>query len=110
MEYEPCWSLTESQVPSPPARRNAIDVLRWALAVIDPDDHGQMKFLAGCLAYALGNGGGLTEKQGRVCQEIVRKITADWEIGALACQLTPDDDDEDDGVVHLADMQPEGSA
>lgn len=101
------FSLTASQVPAPPDSPAWVDQLRWAVCVIDPDQVGRMKFLAGCLTYAL-NRGGLTRKQGEVCQAIIDELIASWRAGELYCQIVPDA-----RARHgqdLASMEPEGRA
>lgn len=90
------FTLTQSQVPAPPDSTLWVDQLRWAIAVIDGRQTARIRFLAGSLAYALSNGGKISNKQANVCDDILAKIQADYDVGALACQAIPDSLDAPD--------------
>lgn len=98
------FGLTCGQVPEFPETCAWVDMLRWAICVVDPEPPGTLRFLAGCLAYALRNDGRITTEQARVARDIIRRLREDHGNGDLLCQMTPDDD------MALASMTPEGSA
>lgn len=102
------FTLTCDQVPDFPSSTLWADQLRWAICVCDPDETIRLKFLAGCLAYAIENDG-LTKAQATAASDIIRKIRKAWAEGSLLCQLTPPDEGPDTGI-DLAAVEPEGRA
>lgn len=79
------------EVPDPPESSLWIDLLRWMICVMDPDDP-RLPFVAGCLSHAAQHGI-LSEKQATACQGILTALCAAWSEGALICQnnVPPDD-------------------
>ena len=73
-----------------------LQMLRWLVFVMDPDDRG-LVFVVGCLSWSLRHGGTLTPKQLAAIEDIYSRVVEQWDHGALACENHP-----------LQDVEPEG--
>ena len=82
----PRFALYCDEVPDPPATTLWVDLLRWAVCVMDPEDK-RLTFVAGCLSFATQNEG-LTAKQSSACEAILKSLHQDWQNGILVCQNT----------------------
>lgn len=80
------FTLFCDEVPNPPQSALWVDLLRWMICVMDPDDK-RLAFVAGCLSHAM-RAGGLSEKQSAACQSILGAMCRDWADGILVCQNT----------------------
>lgn len=86
MTMPPRFTLLSNEVPAPPQSALWVDLLRWILCVMDPDDT-RMAFVAGCLSHAAQNDG-LSPKQAAACQAILSNVCKAWADGILICQNT----------------------
>jgi len=82
----PRFVLFCDEVPDPPESKVWVDLLRWMICVMDPDDK-RLGFVAGCLSQACQNDG-LTTRQAASCQAILETICRAWGDGILVCQNT----------------------
>lgn len=82
----PRFVLFCDEVPEPPKSNLWVDLLRWMICVMDPDDK-RLAFVAGCLSHGLRNDG-LSDKQAAACQAILDTICKAWAEGVLVCQNT----------------------
>lgn len=91
MTQAPRFALYRDEVPDPPPSSLWVDLLRWMICVMDPDDR-RLSFVAGCLSHAAQTGI-LSEKQSNACQAILNTICRAWGEGTLVCQnnIPPDD-------------------
>ena len=101
------YLLTWSQVPDHPRTNQAEDLLRWAIAVMDPGDKDLPN--AASLLAATINGNGLTIAGRTQASQIVDRIWAQWRREALRFQQI-----EARGAAakqpSLEELEPEGRA
>lgn len=77
------FTLRPEQVPDFPSATTWADQLRWCLAVMDAYDP-ELAFTASLLSYAARDG--LSERQAKSANKIVRRVLDAWEGGRLDCQ------------------------
>ena len=94
--------LSPGQGPEYPTTKAWTDVLRWALAVMDPDDR-DLAFLASLLSHAAERGG-LKEKQAKYANRSLERLIDLWRTERLLCQGSPSGLNEK--IVTLADHRP----
>lgn len=85
------FTLTSDQVPGVTLSDSWVDVLRWCICIMDPNDT-RMAFVAGCLSRA-AKGQNLTDRQAEACNAILMSLMRDMAAGILVCQNTPPDTD-----------------
>lgn len=86
MTDAPRFTLLCDEVPEPPESPLWVDLLRWVVCVMDPDDR-RIGFVAGCLSHACQHDG-LSARQASACQAILNSVMKAWADGVLVCQNT----------------------
>lgn len=81
------YRLPPGAVPEFPQSTLWMDLLRWALVVMDHDDR-DLGFMASLLSYCLDHQG-LTEKQAKYARRIFVRVHATWLADQLECQRRP---------------------